>query len=150
MIQNGGDMLSYSPHRYRCCQHNVSWGWPYYAEHLWMATPDNGLSPVLYAASEVTAKVGDYKPVEIDPDAEQPETAPLMPTNISIKWFNDRQQMTSRIRLKLSQMTTREIWDTEVCNFEENLPEEILDDQIVQVDRGVQDEDFDKKKGDDK
>ena len=51
-------MLSYNPHSYRCCQHNVAHGWPYYAEHLWMATPDNGLAAVLYAASEVTAKVG--------------------------------------------------------------------------------------------
>ncbi|MCX5645115.1 MAG: glycoside hydrolase family 127 protein [Phycisphaerae bacterium] len=58
-IQNDGDMLSYNPHSYRCCQHNVAHGWPYLAEHLWMATPDNGLAAVFYAASEVTAKVGD-------------------------------------------------------------------------------------------
>ena len=34
-IQNGGTMFSYSPGVvYRCCQHNVSHGWPYYAEEL--------------------------------------------------------------------------------------------------------------------
>ncbi len=39
-IQNGGTMFAYSPfERYRCCQHNVSHGWPYYAEELWLATP---------------------------------------------------------------------------------------------------------------
>jgi hypothetical protein len=64
-IQNDGDMLSYNPHGYRCCQHNVAHGWPYFAEHLWMATPDNGLAAVFYAASEVTAKVGDGGPVTI-------------------------------------------------------------------------------------
>ena len=53
-------MFSYSPfERYRCCQHNVSHGWPYYAEELWLATADRGLCASLYAASEVTAKVGD-------------------------------------------------------------------------------------------
>ncbi|MBM4025477.1 MAG: transcriptional initiation protein Tat [Planctomycetes bacterium] len=57
-IQNRGEMFSYNPHRYRCCQHNVAHGWPYLAEHLWMATPDNGLAAVFYAASEVTAQVG--------------------------------------------------------------------------------------------
>lgn len=59
-IQNGGTMLSYSPGEvYRCCQHNVSMGWPYYAESLWLATGDNGLCASIYSASEVTAKVGD-------------------------------------------------------------------------------------------
>jgi len=64
-LQNGGQMLSYNPHSYRCCQHNVSHGWPYYAESLWMATPDNGLAAVLYAASEVTAKVGNGQKVTL-------------------------------------------------------------------------------------
>ncbi len=57
-IQNGGNMFAYDPYGYRCCQHNVAMGWPYYAEHLWMATPDAGLAAVLYASSEVTARVG--------------------------------------------------------------------------------------------
>lgn len=52
-------MLSYDAYSYRCCQHNVSHGWPYYAEHLWMATPGNGLAALLYSACAVTATVGD-------------------------------------------------------------------------------------------
>jgi len=29
-IENSGTMLSYSPFQvYRCCQHNISHGWPY-------------------------------------------------------------------------------------------------------------------------
>ena len=65
-IQNGGTMLSYSPFAgYRCCQHNVSHGWPYYAEELWLATADKGLCASLYAASEVSAKVGSGATVSI-------------------------------------------------------------------------------------
>jgi hypothetical protein len=46
-------------HNYRCCPHNLGMGWPYYAEELWLATADKGLCASLYAASDVTAKVGD-------------------------------------------------------------------------------------------
>jgi hypothetical protein len=56
-IENGGEMLSYNPYSYRCCQHNVAHGWPYFAEHLWMATPDNGLAAIFYAAGQITARV---------------------------------------------------------------------------------------------
>ena len=58
-IGNGGPMFMYSPWEFTCCQHNVSHGWPYYAEELWLATGDRGLCALLYAASEATAKVGD-------------------------------------------------------------------------------------------
>jgi len=64
-VQNGGCMLAYDPRRYRCCQHNVAHGWPYYAQELWLATGDNGLCASLYAASRVTAKVGDGTEVRI-------------------------------------------------------------------------------------
>ena len=57
-LQNSGCMLAYTPHSYRCCQHNVSHGWPYYAEELWLATPDNGLCASLYAPCAVKARVG--------------------------------------------------------------------------------------------
>ncbi len=58
-IDNGGTMFSYSPGEvYRCCQHNHAMGWPYYAEHLYLATADGGLLANLYSASEVTADVG--------------------------------------------------------------------------------------------
>ena len=59
-IQDSGAMFQYSPgNEFGCCQRNVSQGWPYYAEELWLATADKGLCASLYAASEVTAKVGD-------------------------------------------------------------------------------------------
>lgn len=60
-IQNEGPFLMMNPFSSRCCQHNHSNGWAYYAENLWLATPDNGLAAVLYNASTVTAKVGQGK-----------------------------------------------------------------------------------------
>ena len=71
-LQNGGPMLLFNPHIHRCCQHNVSHGWPYYAERLWMATPGNGLAAVLYAPSQVTAKVGDGTEVMIVEETRYP------------------------------------------------------------------------------
>jgi hypothetical protein len=65
MLENGGDMLAYDPWDYRCCQHNVANGWPYFAEHLWMATQENGLAAVFYGASAVTARVGTGTEVSV-------------------------------------------------------------------------------------
>jgi len=71
-VQNSGPMLLFDPHRHRCCQHNVGHGWPYYVEHLWLATPGNGLAAVLYAPCEVTAKVGHGAEVTITEDTYYP------------------------------------------------------------------------------
>jgi hypothetical protein len=72
-IQNNGTMLSYSPFAvYRCCQHNVSHGWPYYAEELFLATADNGLCASLYAACEVRAKVGDGTALRLVEETDYP------------------------------------------------------------------------------
>src|SRR5678815_4388150 len=72
-IENGGTMFSYSPFEvYRCCQHNVSHGWPFYAEELWLATPDRGLCASLYADSEVTAKVSDGTSIRIEEQTDYP------------------------------------------------------------------------------
>lgn len=71
-IMNGGPMYQMNPHRHRCCQHNVAHGWPYYAEHLWFATRDNGLAVALYAPSRVTAKVGNGVEVEIVETTDYP------------------------------------------------------------------------------
>src|SRR5204863_7027186 len=72
-IENGGTMFSYSPFQvYRCCQHNVSHGWPYFAEELWLATYDRGLCASLYAASEVNAKVADGTTVKIAEETDYP------------------------------------------------------------------------------
>jgi len=64
-LQNGGPMLLYNPYDHRCCRHNFGHAWPYYAENLWLATEDNGLAAVFFAASEVKAKVGDGTVISI-------------------------------------------------------------------------------------
>ncbi len=64
-VQNGGPMLLMDPHSHRCCQHNFGHGWPYYAEHLWMATPDNGLAAALFSECNVKARVGDGTEVTV-------------------------------------------------------------------------------------
>ncbi|HUV64377.1 MAG TPA: beta-L-arabinofuranosidase domain-containing protein [Sedimentisphaerales bacterium] len=64
-LQNPGSKYLMNPHAHRCCQLNMGQGWPYYAEHLWMATPDNGLALIFYSDSKVTAKVGDGTEVSI-------------------------------------------------------------------------------------
>ena len=72
MIQNGGDMFRYNPYGYRCCQHNAAFGWPYFSEHLWMATRANGLAAVLYAPSQVKAKVADGAEVSLTESTNYP------------------------------------------------------------------------------
>lgn len=71
-IGNGGPFFMYNPFSSRCCQHNHTQGWPYYAENLWMATPDNGLAAVLYAASTVQARVGSGQTVQISTESHYP------------------------------------------------------------------------------
>jgi hypothetical protein len=71
-LQNGGPMLLFDPYKHRCCQHNSGHGWPYYAEHLWLATPGNGLAAALYAPCKVTAKVGDGTQVTVIEDTRYP------------------------------------------------------------------------------
>ena len=71
-IDNGGPFLTMNPLSSRCCQHNHTQGWPYYAENLWMATPDNGLLAALYAESTVKAKVGKGKDVTLTQKTHYP------------------------------------------------------------------------------
>ncbi|MBS1489180.1 MAG: glycoside hydrolase family 127 protein [Bacteroidetes bacterium] len=71
-IDNAGPHLNMNPFSSRCCQHNHTSGWIYYAENVWMATPDNGLAAVLYSASEVKAKVADGEVVSIREQTHYP------------------------------------------------------------------------------
>jgi len=71
-ISNKGAKFLMNPHGHRCCQLNMGQAWPYYAEHLWMATPDNGLALIFYSDSKVTAKVGDGTEVTITENTHYP------------------------------------------------------------------------------
>lgn len=70
------------PIAYRCCPHNYGMGWPYFAEELWLSTPDGGLCASMYAASEVVASVADGVSVRVVADTEYPflETVSLTVT----------------------------------------------------------------------
>jgi hypothetical protein len=73
VFENIGYMLPFSPHEiYRCCQHNVAFGWPYYAEHLWMATQGNGLAALFYVSNAVEAQVGNGVKVRIEEETDYP------------------------------------------------------------------------------
>ena len=65
-------MLSMSPFSSRCCQHNHGMGWPYYTEHLVMATTDGGLATMLYAESVTTAKVAGGKEIKLTEETHYP------------------------------------------------------------------------------
>jgi len=71
-IQNKGDQMRFCPESHRCCLHNHAMGWPYYAKHLWLASPDNGLCASLYSACEVAAKVGYGANIRIEEKTHYP------------------------------------------------------------------------------
>jgi Beta-L-arabinofuranosidase, GH127 len=71
-IDNTGPFLMMNPFSSRCCQHNHSHGWPYFAKNLWLATPDNGVCAAMYSASEVSMKVADGTTVHFTEDTRYP------------------------------------------------------------------------------
>jgi DUF1680 family protein len=71
-IDNNGPFLMMNPFSSRCCQHNHSAGWVYYAENSWMATPDNGLAAQFYTQGQVNAKVGNGTAVSITETTKYP------------------------------------------------------------------------------
>ena len=71
-IENIGPMFVMNPLSHRCCQHNHSVAWPRFVEHLWMATPDNGICAPLYGPSSVRAKVADGVEVHIEESTRYP------------------------------------------------------------------------------
>ncbi len=71
-IDNNGPFLMMNPFSSRCCQHNHSHGWPYFAKNLWMATPDNGVCAAMYSANEVQVKVADSRRVGISETTHYP------------------------------------------------------------------------------
>lgn len=71
-IDNNGPFLMMNPFSSRCCQHNHAQGWPYYAEHLFMATPDNGVAALLYSEASVHVKVANGQEITIDATTHYP------------------------------------------------------------------------------
>ncbi len=71
-IDNRGPFLAMNPFSSRCCQHNHGQGWPYFIEHLVMATSDNGIAAAIYGACEAKVKVAGGKAVEIIEETNYP------------------------------------------------------------------------------
>ena len=61
-----------NPFSSRCCQHNHTQGWPYYAGHLWLATPDNGLAAALFNSCTVNALVADGREISVEETTNYP------------------------------------------------------------------------------
>ncbi len=57
---------------YGCCTANLHQGWPKYAANLWYATNDNGIAALVYAPSEVKAKVMDNVEVQFTEETNYP------------------------------------------------------------------------------
>lgn len=57
---------------YPCCTSNMHQGWPKFVQNLWYATADNGLAALVYAPSNVTAKIADNKLVQIKEETNYP------------------------------------------------------------------------------
>lgn len=57
---------------YPCCTSNLHQGWPKFTQHLWYATADNGIAALVYAPSEVTAKVANGVSVSLKEETNYP------------------------------------------------------------------------------
>lgn len=57
---------------YPCCTSNLHQGWPKLTQNLWLATADNGIAALVYAPSEVTAKVAGGVTVQIKEETGYP------------------------------------------------------------------------------
>ena len=54
----------------------------------------------------MVAKLKDYKPIDLEDVDPKPEAPPTMATSIEITWLDEKGQMGSRMRFRLSDMTT--------------------------------------------
>jgi hypothetical protein len=57
---------------YPCCTSNLHQGWPKFTQNLWYATNDNGLAAIIYAPSEVKAKVANGIEVQFTEETHYP------------------------------------------------------------------------------
>lgn len=57
---------------YPCCTSNMHQGWPKFTQNLWYGTPDKGLAAIVYAPSEVKARVGNGVEVSFKEETNYP------------------------------------------------------------------------------
>jgi hypothetical protein len=69
---NGPDANIYGLEpNYGCCTANMHMGWPKFASHLWMKSPDDGLASIAYAPCKVLTNIKD-RPVRIEVQTNYP------------------------------------------------------------------------------
>ncbi len=72
-LNDGGDRNVFGLLQgYPCCTCNLHQGWPKFAQHLWMASKDEGLAAVAYAPSTVTAEVAGDRTVTLSQTGDYP------------------------------------------------------------------------------
>jgi len=57
---------------YPCCTSNLHQGWPKFTQNLWYATEDSGLAALIYAPSEVKARVSNGVEVQFSEETRYP------------------------------------------------------------------------------
>lgn len=57
---------------YGCCTANLHQGWPKFVQHMWYATPDDGLAALVYGPCEVEAIVGEGVQVRLVEETDYP------------------------------------------------------------------------------
>jgi len=69
---NGAEsnLYGFAPN-FGCCTANMHQGWPKFASHLWMQTPDGGIAAVAYAPSTARFKADDV-PVTVSLETDYP------------------------------------------------------------------------------
>ncbi len=82
----------------------------------------------------VTARLRDYKPVEIVDVKKAPSGPIVMPTDITIEICASQKSAIRRIHIVFSKMTTADKWQRAAVNFAENLPSGI---KKVQIDKHI-------------
>ena len=71
-IDNPGPYLMMNPFSSRCCQHNHTMAWPYYAQNLVLASADGGAALLIYGDCRATLQVADGQTVTIDEQTRYP------------------------------------------------------------------------------
>ena len=69
---DGTDVLFGTLNGYPCCLSNMHQGWPKFTQNLWYSTPDGGLAALVYAPSEVSARVAGGAEVTISESTDYP------------------------------------------------------------------------------
>ena len=71
-VDNGGPFFSMNPFSSRCCQHNHSMGWPYYAENMVLGSADGGAALLIYGDCTAKLKVAGGQDIVLDVQTHYP------------------------------------------------------------------------------